>query len=827
MAQAESSTLDQPSLHEEEACLRDRLDIPEGAKQIILFAESSHWDPNWLHTSEEYYQRFVRGNLDQAISELLNEPRRIYSVECVFFLRLYWERQPGQREAVRDLVNEGRLRLTSSGVTTADTLLPGAEAILRDFLLGQEWLRAQGMTQEPRLAYFTDSFGCSPALPTLLRAAGFDRTAITRIDGMYFLGCDYESSRGFPRPESSAELLLKQERCLDFVWRGPDGAEVLCHWNAFNYGQGDLLTHRGVSRIYLVPLSIVDRSERHVARRIRQFAAQLQPYSRTPYLFCPIGMDFVKPIPDLVALLDRYNEGHYAESGLWAVNAGLDDYLALVDHHRSHLPTLELDPNPYWTGFYTARPAVKERCYDLVDRLLLAERLALHAGSETNPEAIAGELQDAWWTAAVSNHHDFITGTSPDPVVEEEQVPWLEEAASTVNEALTRLAPAARGPADDPTAGQPGERVTWHYTEDILHVQTSHYAVELSRGGGGGIQRVSDPVTGQILLDGLSNDLVSYRDSGGLWRMGHEFRGGTFREASRTGERPARLEVQPRDGGLEVIVDAELDGLPLRRLYWFEADSPLIRLRVEGRAADGRTVTVRFYTGLLADRLVIDQPGGVVVRPPARFYDPTFWPLQHFLHLQEGESGRGLGLWLRRPGAVSCQPDGCLELVALRNANRERAFGLLPIPATPATGHERSTYAFDYALWFTPGGDWRENDVDRLARNLSKAALEAQFFPGTVPFVAQGTFGAAPVTVDDAALDIIAVKPASRGQGLVVRLHTLTTPAPAVTLAAPGRTIQSAFLCDARERDLEALELRGGSVHLAMPGAIASVRLLF
>ena len=45
---------------------------------------------------------------------------------------------------------------------------------LRDLLLGQEWLWANGMTPEPQLAYFTDSFGSSPALPSLLRAAGFE-----------------------------------------------------------------------------------------------------------------------------------------------------------------------------------------------------------------------------------------------------------------------------------------------------------------------------------------------------------------------------------------------------------------------------------------------------------------------------------------------------------------------------------------------------------------------------------------------------------------------------------------------------------------------------
>jgi hypothetical protein len=222
----------------------------------------------------------------------------------------------------------------------------------------------------------------------------------------------------------------------------------------------------------------------------------------------------------------------------------------------------------------------------------------------------------------------------------------------------------------------------------------------------------------------------------------------------------------------------------------------------------------------------MDQPGGIVARPPDRFYDPTFWPLQHFLHLCEREGGRGLALWLRRPGAVAYQPYGRLELVALRNANRERAFGLLPIPATPATGHERSTYAFDYALWFTPGGDWRENGVDRLARTLSEAALEVQLFPGTMPFIPQGTVGPSPVIVDDASVEVVAVKPASRGQGMIARLQTFRLPAPKVTLEAPGRTIKAAYLCDARERDLEALRLRGGSARLAMPGAIATVRLL-
>ncbi|MDR9459561.1 MAG: hypothetical protein RI591_05355, partial [Dehalococcoidia bacterium] len=114
----------QHSEQEREKSLRCKLGIPDDAERVIIFAESSHWDPNWKLTSEEYFHQRVVRNLDRAINELLQEPQRVYSVECVFFLRKYWEQRPQQQNIVRALVNEGRLRLTNSGVTTADTLLP-------------------------------------------------------------------------------------------------------------------------------------------------------------------------------------------------------------------------------------------------------------------------------------------------------------------------------------------------------------------------------------------------------------------------------------------------------------------------------------------------------------------------------------------------------------------------------------------------------------------------------------------------------------------------------------------------------------------------------
>lgn len=800
-----------------ETRLRQRLGIPLEAEKVIVFAESSHWDPNWLRTSDQYYNRFVERSLDQALEELRREPQRIYSVESIFFLRMYWDRQPGQRETVRRLVNEGRLRVTNSGVTTADTLLPAAEAILRDFLLGQEWLRARGMEQEPRLAYFTDSFGCSPALPSILQAAGFEHATITRVDGMWFGGCDYQPPFRFPRPGSSAELLKKDERTFDFVWRGPDGAEVLCHWNGCTYGQGDLLAYRGVSRIYLFPLAVLDRSDRNVRRRIAQYAAQLLPYARTPYLFCPIGFDFVPPIPGLVELLDRYNERHYDRTGIWAVNAGLDDYLDLVNCHREALPVLELDPNPYWTGFYTARPTLKKECHDLVDRLLLAEQLALlpeNDGEGTDP---GPDLHEAWWTAVTANHHDFITGTSPDRVVEAEQRPWLEAAMATAQAAVDHLAPVVEVPTP-PEAPAENHCPEWHRREGVLQVHSPYYHVELDEQKGGGIVHARD-AQGHLLLSGVSADLVFYRDSGGLWRMGHEFRGGRLREAGRASDRPASIDVHEHPHGLEVISEAPFGRLTLRRLLWFRNDSPLVQLRVEGCVPDRRTLTVRFQTAISSSRLAMGQPGGVVVRPPFKFYEPTYWPLQHFLHLQDDEGGHGLALFVRLPGAVTYRRDGRLEVIAVRNATGERAFGFVPFPGMPARGRERRSYAFDHALLFTPRGDWQENGIEALARS---AAYTPWNWDGD-EHLRQRT--AALVTTDRPDVFVTAVKAASRGKGLIVRLQSFAPPKIPVTLALEEVGLQAATLCDARERDLQPLAVRNGTVTLTMPGTIATVRL--
>jgi hypothetical protein len=161
-----------------------------------------------------------------------------------------------------------------------------------------------------------------------------------------------------------------------------------------------------------------------------------------------------------------------------------------------------------------------------------------------------------------------------------------------------------------------------------------------------------------------------------------------------------------------------------------------------------------------------------------------------------------------------------VELVALRNALKETAYGLFPLTGNPAKGTEKEACTFDYTIEFTAGGDWRANDLATTACTRSAG-------PWDDPHMAElWTLAKSQVAISRQDVWALACKPASRGEGRVVRLGTLTGVGKSVTVKVDPPAAQEAYLCDARERDLHPLEIRDGAVRLTMPGTIASVRLL-
>ncbi len=829
--------------------IRESLGIPSDANQVLVFTESSHWDPNWMLTSEGYYRLRVKRNLDQVIGELLAQPRRVYSVECAFFIRMYFERNPDKQDTVRELINSGRLRLMGCGVTTPDTLIPTEESLIRDYLEGQQWLLDNGILVEPDLAYFPDSFGHTPGMASLMTAIGVANVAICRIDGQFFLGCETESPRKYPRPGTSAHLLSKIEKSQDFIWTSSDGSKVLAHWVAFGYGQGELLAHSGLTRVAGAPLAVPNRAPAHVAGRIARYTRQLTRHARTPYLLCPIGFDFSAPIPRLVDLLDRYNKTYYPDTGVWVINAGLDDYFALVGTHRDKLPEIPLDPNPYFSGFLASRPTLKQNARLLTDQLIDHDARAVMDSLE--PDNQPGETgqhvdlpansYDPRWILATSNHHDFITGTSPHRVYRKEQAPWLARAIDQLATSGTEVSPNhGQNPKGNSkkTSSKAGSDARVDRAGTLVTVEIPNWGEAIfDEKRGGCLVSLKSASAKELLGDFENFDVISYDDHGGLWRMGMEFRGGKFAQVARSSKGKATVEVDQdelRPGQLRVTSTSTLAGHRLVTIYHLGLRTPGTNLMVLGfsctsKAPTGRTITCR--VGLTQDlsSFTMDCPGEVVERASKNHFDPTFWPVQSFADFRSGAGpgvstilGRSTAICLHSKGSGSrfakrllgdIQAESVAEIVMMRNAPKERYLGFIPIPGFPARGHDGGPCTFEMSLVFSEDGTWKENGLF----GLSHKHLAGRGHDSVRSYVATSQPTILPMTL----------KKATRGDGYIIRLRSFESAPKRVTVSLEGHPITQAIMCDARERDLGPALVQAGAVELECSQAITTLRVLF
>lgn len=893
-----------------ESDLRTDLGIPIAATRVLVMCESTHWDPNWMLTSKEYYRLFVRRSLDRAIDELLDEPRRIFSLESVFFPDMYWRDRPQRRDVFRELVNRGQLRFSGCGVTTPDTLLPADEMLLRDLLIGQEWIRERGMTTEPDVLYLPDSFGHSPGLPSILCAAGINGVAFHRIDGMHFSGGETDPRSTFPRVGSSAEV-LQRESTSDFIWRSADGSEVLAHWLEHGYGHGDMIASRGFTRTLQLPLSWSSRNPRRVAHRIRAYIDRLSPTARTPYLLLALGHDFVTPIPNLIELIDDWNERHFDSTGVWLVNTAMETYFSLVSHHRDALPVLEFDPNPCWTGFYSSRPTLKAAARRLHGSLIVADHAHTEVGllGEVHSRGIvSGDVADhprdeatgedpttspleAWWIGALSNHHDFITGTANDRVALGEQMDLLQHA----NQLLTpgpgassaeptgrqsrtsdahapdeppRPTPATSG-ADrtwrrDRTSSRPGQRTG---TEDSDRAGTSHRSDAWSRAGtrttihldwataifdeaqGGALVSLVDQL-GNELITGPAFGLHSHRDSGGLWRMGCEFRGGHWFESDTSIMNGAHVSVHSIEGqpNVAVTIDTMLERRPAAVRAILSVTEPVIIVESITAVPNRRTVTLTLPGADPIECLEMHQPGGLVLRPTMRCYEPTFWPLHSFAHvLSDNSSSESpharLSIAVPTPTGIHADPTGVVAVIVARTAVKELAHGFRPILA-PVWGRRWGAQHSMVAFGWSPsaarlaGGEWELDDQDDLGSTSIPGPQDAPQLPPGVALHDAVMARAGVIrprwlaTSDDPMVETIAVKPADRGGGTIIRLRNWaysserTTDRTMTVSIDPslGATISSAWLTDARERDLTPLTVTEGAAHLSMSSHLATIR---
>ena len=533
-------------------------------------------------------------------------------------------------------------------------------------------------------------------------------------------------------------------------------------------------------------------------------------------------------------------------------------------------------------GFFGTRPALKRAVRDAARPFFVAETFASALGPQGTAMVQAAAPQLELLTR--TDHHDFVTGTSADDVVGKEQMPLLDAAlvAGESEEGEVALAlgsriPASPGaitralalnassatrsevaqvlvpvggavvppfrvvvgdkdvPAELAAAPRPGDsyetlRIAladlppWSWTTvDVfqgaaptpasqvsLDVTGKRVVLSSSRvkaqfdDGGSGFELTSLTVDGLKAVAAPSITLNDYDDQGGLWRLGNEMAG-------------CSLTPRPHPAGATAV--QVLESTPLVARVAFVGPAATIEaslaagaggldIAVTTGAAKGTTRTVSFALEASRDALLTtSSPAGWQVRPAQHVFDPSFFPAVEWAQVG------GWAILLRQSTGVRMSAPGAIELMAARDARSEQC------DVMGGTGSDTGVHRIE----------WRVAAAAAIAD--AERAAQAYGRPVDLMLVglAQATTTDLPQQESLASVDgdavVSAIKPAERGEGVVVR--TLLMPGPGQLHLSAAFVGKQASVVDLAERDTRALGAAGETISLGPPtfGSIAGVRL--
>jgi mannosylglycerate hydrolase len=145
-----------------------------------LFVSHFHWDREWYCTFQAYRARLVDA-VDSVLELVARDAgfRFVLDGQAVL-VDDYLAVRPARREALMRAVSEGRVSV-GPWYVQPDTLLPSGESLVRNLLVGREVSEAMGRCS--RVAYVPDSFGHPAQLPQILAGFGLSPFVYWRGSG--------------------------------------------------------------------------------------------------------------------------------------------------------------------------------------------------------------------------------------------------------------------------------------------------------------------------------------------------------------------------------------------------------------------------------------------------------------------------------------------------------------------------------------------------------------------------------------------------------------------------------------------------------------------
>jgi alpha-mannosidase len=166
----------------------------------------AHIDMAWLwrlsHTREKAARTFAT-----ALHLMRQYPEYRFVHSSPQLYKHLKEDYPEIFARVKEKIAAGSWEITGGMWIEADTNLPGGESLIRQFLLGRQFIRDE-FGLETNTLWLPDVFGYSGSLPQIARKSGMKYFMTTKISWSQFNRFPYDT----------------------FYWRGIDGTELLTHF---------------------------------------------------------------------------------------------------------------------------------------------------------------------------------------------------------------------------------------------------------------------------------------------------------------------------------------------------------------------------------------------------------------------------------------------------------------------------------------------------------------------------------------------------------------------------------------------------------------------
>lgn len=349
-------------------------------KKIHLIA-NAHLDPVWLWRWEEGCTEAL-STFRTAVELIDLYPNFIFNHNESILYKWVEENDPALFADIKRCVDAGRWNITGGWYLQPDCNMPCGESFIRNILTGRRYF-SEKFGKRPTTAINYDSFGHTQGLVQILEK------------------CDYDSYVVYRGGQSHR---FKEH---DFIWRGPDGSQVLVH-----------RSDEGYNSVY-----------GHATDKLREFLQKNpdEPISLFLWGVGDHGGGATKEDLDKLAVLCE----EYKDS-VEIVHSTPEAHFQAVRASGAPLPETDEGLNYLCEGCYSDQIKVKQLHRRLENELYSAEKMLSAAKIQYGLSYPTERFEEAKNDLLFAEFHDALPGTGT-PDVEEDTIRQLYHGLEIVS----------------------------------------------------------------------------------------------------------------------------------------------------------------------------------------------------------------------------------------------------------------------------------------------------------------------------------------------------------------------------------------------------------